>query len=68
MLSMLSTGRPPGRDEMETKLILCLHLEGCCEVLPGVVQLVAEHLHRQSLHHAGSRYQQFLVQTDPGLC
>ena len=45
-----------------------LHFESRCEVLPGVVQLVAEHLHGEPLHHAGPGHHQLLVQADAALC
>ena len=44
-----------------------LHFKCCSEVFPGVVQLVAQHLHRQPLHHTGPGHHQLLIQTDPAL-
>ena len=37
-----------------TEVITDLHLEGRSKVLPGVVQLVAQHLHSQFLDGGGS--------------
>ena len=31
-----------------------LYFESSCKILPSTVQLIAEHLHRQPLHHVGS--------------
>ena len=45
-----------------------LHFESRREILPGVVQLVAEHLHSEPLHHAGPGHHQLLVQADAALC
>ena len=39
---------------MRTRQITHLYFESGCKILPSTVELVAEHLHRQPLHHVRS--------------